>query len=938
MGDIFQEIKDKVPIVDYLGSATQSKIEKVGSDTYRVNPCPLCGHKDCFTIYPKTESFHCFSCDQAGDVICFEKLHKHLPDNLEAAKSVAKKMGILLDASSSTRQPTNTSKETQNKSSETSEERSGVDQDRANTLRGILADFYHNQLLSNQQALDYQTKERGHSLEVLKAFRIGYAGRKSLIAAIKIKGFSVEDLISVGFVKRWRKEYKAIIPQGSFVYPHQLNGKILYFSIKVPPGTNPFQIKKQHADQGWLCFNQDALNEEGPVVITEGENDALSLIDKAKKPDVICTIGNFNTPNILSHLKDNSQGKVFYLCFDRDAAGQKYTSRYSAAINSGGGEARIIEIPEPYKDIDEFLRAAGDPQVDFEKLMSDAKTIEKRPGQDSKGGYDNHDNQSGSLISQFVSFQVLGELEDKRIAFWSRAKRKIYLTTLKDFNLDCLDQVGGLEVRSKVVRSMNQLQKGKIHFFALKRDLIVEAGKTLLGEETWFGQGINLLGDGRLLVLSGDMAVIWDGSKFESFNDPMIERKFIRRNSAEGWIDIKLLEKSVLKMDKDRAQEICNNAIRIIQQWGFSSDYDPELVAGFLFAQMVQTLWNWRPHLWISGPQGSGKTILIELFDRIAGNLARRYEGQVLTEAGFRQDVKYDFRLTMIDEFEKSGARQELLDLLRSAGRGGSSTKGTPSGKAVHHSIRHMVLVASIERGLARAAEKHRFIKVEMKKDPDRNPKIPSLEEAEQLRMDFLSFALWGSFQAKKLIKKLGRLGTYEVRLVEAFAVPISMVSITDPEPLRCLEELSRSILDKQQESGEEIAEDEDSLLEDILTSTLKVSIIDDTGKSIYSDRSIAQLLNIRSELHERTLQAYGIKRYKEALFFAPQIIERKLLRDTMWKGLNVRSILKRLQGAEAAQRRIGGEHLRGVLLTQWQKRVGSDNQEDNEETTIPED
>ena len=107
-----------------------------------------------------------------------------------------------------------------------------------------------------------------------------------------------------------------------------------------------YQIKKKYAGQGWLCFNQDALAEEGPIVICEGENDCLSVVGKARKPNVIGTIGNFNSPAILDYLRKHSQGRTFYLAFDKDAAGAKYTARYAQAINDGRGQARVIEIPD----------------------------------------------------------------------------------------------------------------------------------------------------------------------------------------------------------------------------------------------------------------------------------------------------------------------------------------------------------------------------------------------------------------------------------------------------------------------------------------------------------------------------------------------------------------------------------------------------------------
>ena len=44
-------------------------VKKIGTGTYRVNPCPVCGGNDHFTIYSKTNSYNSFSgCCQGGSV------------------------------------------------------------------------------------------------------------------------------------------------------------------------------------------------------------------------------------------------------------------------------------------------------------------------------------------------------------------------------------------------------------------------------------------------------------------------------------------------------------------------------------------------------------------------------------------------------------------------------------------------------------------------------------------------------------------------------------------------------------------------------------------------------------------------------------------------------------------------------------------------------
>ena len=66
----FAAIKEQFPIMDVASALTGQDVKKVGSNTYRLDDasCPLCGHNDCFTLYPDDDSFHCFSCEERGDV------------------------------------------------------------------------------------------------------------------------------------------------------------------------------------------------------------------------------------------------------------------------------------------------------------------------------------------------------------------------------------------------------------------------------------------------------------------------------------------------------------------------------------------------------------------------------------------------------------------------------------------------------------------------------------------------------------------------------------------------------------------------------------------------------------------------------------------------------------------------------------------------------
>jgi len=574
-------------------------------------------------------------------------------------------------------------------------------------------------------------------------------------------------------------------------------------------------------------------------------------------------------------------------------------------------------------DIDDFLRGSEDPVNDFERLMARARVVvqEKKPKRDGerdkKKGHKGmgEDHASGEDIYRFKTFEVLGELQDDRIVIESKDVRKIYLVSLRDLTLEKFVQFGGEEVRRRVVRSLEQAREdGKVHLYDLRKQIILEARQKQRGPLRWLGQGMNFLQDGKILIVNGGQAYLWDGTTMERYDSAMVEDGLIARNSARRWIDFDRLSDSILRMNKERAGKIVKKAFSLVQQWGFAGNYDVALVVGFLFSQIVQSIWDWRPMLWLSGAQGSGKTLLVSLFEEIGGKLSRRFEGSSTTEAGFRQALKSDFVLPLLDEFERSPSRDQILAYLRTAGRGGPIVKGTPGQEAVEYVLKHQVLVASIETGLFRAAEKTRFIVVELKKDPDRDPRIPMTGEMENLHVSFFAFAIWAGLRAKNMVAQLERLKGFDSRLVEAYAVPLSMVCIADPDPLKSLGELVMNALEDRKEHGEgEVLEDEVRLLSDILSSTVRVSISEE-GRTAYVERSVSWLLGSSSEIHAKDLESCGIKRCGDGVFFACSMITRKLLKDTFWRDMNVLSVLRRLPGATSTQRRIDGRGYHGVL------------------------
>ena len=94
MKTLYEAVKAQISIRQFLANHPDRQIKRIGNKILRVNPCPLCLHKECFTIYEESKSFKCFSCEKSGDVISLEKQIKGFGSNFEAASSLQRTFQI----------------------------------------------------------------------------------------------------------------------------------------------------------------------------------------------------------------------------------------------------------------------------------------------------------------------------------------------------------------------------------------------------------------------------------------------------------------------------------------------------------------------------------------------------------------------------------------------------------------------------------------------------------------------------------------------------------------------------------------------------------------------------------------------------------------------------------------------------------------------------
>ena len=140
------------------------------------------------------------------------------------------------------------------------------------------------------------------------------------------------------------------------------------------------------------------------------------------------------------------------------------------------------------------------------------------------------------------------------------------------------------------------------------------------------------------------------------------------------------------------------------------------LLAGWVVLAPICGALRWRPHIWITGGAGSGKTTIVSDYVRpLLGGMGIHVQGET-TEAGVRQTLGSDALPILFDEAEQNEKRdnqriQMVLSLMRqsSSESGAVVVKGSAGGQARSFDIRSAFCLVSISTGIKQLADATRI-------------------------------------------------------------------------------------------------------------------------------------------------------------------------------------------------------------------------------------
>lgn len=170
-----------------------------------------------------------------------------------------------------------------------------------------------------------------------------------------------------------------------------------------------------------------------------------------------------------------------------------------------------------------------------------------------------------------------------------------------------------------------------------------------------------------------------------------------------------------------------NRLMDVVSLCNWERPINAHLLAGWCVIAPVCGALRWRPHVWITGSAGTGKSwVFKNIVRKLLGANSLSVQSET-SEAGIRQALKSDAMPIVFDEAEGEDKRARermdaVLSLMRasSAEDGGVMLKGSASGKVQMYSVRSCFAFASIGVQITQQSDRGRVTILGLNKPVDR--------------------------------------------------------------------------------------------------------------------------------------------------------------------------------------------------------------------------
>lgn len=748
-------------------------------------------------------------------------------------------------------------------------------------------------------------------------------------------------------------------PQGKKTSEYEYrdaDGIVIYKAVRydATDGTKTFTQCRPNPEGGWI-FNMRGIERilyRLPELIASTKEDVVYVVEGEKKVEALRKWGLIATCNVggagkwaksysarladrhVIILPDNDPiDPRTGLCPGRDHARKVLESLIDVAAS-----VRILDLPDlpPKGDVVDW-QEAGHGLPEFMQLVTALRETGTAPQEESSKvaksapTFDPASVEMDNEVLRRLGLDVLGEIEGSngRVKVFSEFHRKTdVIADVGRLSLERLLQICGTQTRAVIYLGRDRLPDGMFTLSDVRQAIAVASGLRRISDDSEAGrgiwQGIDDHGNPNnsiILVGSGEAAK-WNGDKtLHKILKPRSDGRLLDLGSSDPWYQFDILAELMQRSgERDWCMEVIFQAEQLFARWKWrNQEQSPLLIVGLLLSNWVQTIWNWRPMVAISGASNTGKSTLYKALDGLFGGLGIVSSNS--SAAGLRQAIQKSASIVMCDEFESSKHRADIFEMLRASSRGDKVLRGTMTHKGQQFVLRHIVWTAATESGLKSEPDVNRFILLELMPPPAAEAgqlSLPTVEDLHLLGQKLLAIAIRHAIEARSLSQKLKSVcyeGKHQ-RIVESYAVPASILAaaygLGFDDATGLLGRLLRVVRDA------EIQSDKERILEAILESQIDCG----QGERITVSQAIFKRHTADSERYEDALEKNGIgiaagRGEGGCLFFGSSMVSRHLLYNTEFKGLNIGEVLSRFEGASDAsvRHRIAGQHPRGVFI-----------------------
>lgn len=721
----FDQVKAALNIQDVITGESHLKMGKT-----HLEHCPFCGGHDCFSIPKGKDGYRCFQCNESGDVFTFlEKFHSL--DKAGALKKAADLAGIELEQ----KKPR------------------GPRLTKVDKIRLVAADYYHAHMLENG-GREYMVERRGHAIETLQREKVGLSDGR-LLDHLLSAGFEQKDILESGLATT--REIDSVervldyFGRGLVIFPHLSRGKVLHFTQKDPRDVPKeqkfkFQLPNDKRDKAWQFYGQDVLDRYDEVILVEGENDRLQVLNTGIGY-VMAMIGQISDEQVKT-LASRSRGKKLYLWVDNDQAGEKYIRKLCKGLKDVA--VRVLVYGKPGDDPDSYLKSFdGDRRREVRRLQLDAldyitweiaqatllPTLEARLNHLRKPGGD-----EGMNVWRLIGMQPAIQQDVYREKLEGLGFSEKAVNQQLDFSQDLYQEISRYFAMLENPKDADPIvlgelifrffsHHGRFYFDVENQVYLIYQNQTYQVDNNTAFNAL-MLKTTRMIYSKAPGSMVWDALKHTAYlNGRRIDRcQWIHTDQAAETVYLNLNSPNnmILKVSPHRIEEIQNgmnddhvllSSSNKIHPFNFLPDADIQegmdlirdliqdnlvcekkqrlLILCWLFSGFIPDFAPYQALLKASGYASSGKSTAAKLFTTlIYGNdqLSDPTGAAAFSEAAQNPVLVID----NLEHRDLSRGMQKFLLLAATRGQKTKRTAGTDQG-TVDESPRSLVCITAIE-------------------------------------------------------------------------------------------------------------------------------------------------------------------------------------------------------------------------------------------------